>query len=262
IARPAPSGARAAAPAAGPGFLLACDIDGTLTGCARGAARFRDWLEQGDRIRGFAVATGRSVVEARRVLQDWQLPEPDTIIASTGTEIWRRGPRGYRLCEAYAALISADWDPEALAPFLEGDGLSRQPDYEQRRWKTGLFGSPAAARRVADALARAGRPARVVPSHGRFVDILPARAGKAAAIRFEAARRGLPDSACLVAGDSGNDADMIAAFARAVIPANALPELDALRCGYRSPMPHAAGVLDGIAHFRLDDSHRRERAHA
>ncbi len=49
-----------------PAYVLGCDIDNTLTGSAIAAAAFGHWH---DTRRGlFAVATGRSIVEARRVL--------------------------------------------------------------------------------------------------------------------------------------------------------------------------------------------------
>ncbi len=232
-------------------FLLACDIDGTLTGCPDGAARFRDWLSQGGHLPRFAVATGRSVVEARRVLADWDLPEPDTIIASTGTEIWRRAGRVYALCDDFAARLAQDWQPLALRHLLQDMGATFQPRHDQRRWKISLLGRAEDAARISAALDKAGLRARVVPSHARFIDILPRAAGKAEAIRFEATRRGLAPCDVAVAGDSGNDACMLGAFDRAILPANALPELDRLRAGYRSPLPHAAGVLDGIDHFGL-----------
>ncbi|KAA8612142.1 glycosyl transferase family 1 [Salipiger aestuarii] len=232
-------------------FLLASDIDGTLTGCADGAAAFRAWVSQGDHLPCFAVATGRSVIEARRVLADWDLPEPDTIIASTGSEIWRRSGRDYHLCDRFAARIGADWRPLALREILGRLGATYQPRHDQRRWKISLLGAADDAARISAAFTRAGLRARVVASHARFVDILPVAAGKAEAIRFEAARRGLSPRDVVVAGDSGNDACMLGAFEHAILPANALPELDALKRGYRSPRSHAAGVLDGIAHFGL-----------
>ncbi|WP_424931830.1 HAD-IIB family hydrolase [Amaricoccus macauensis] len=233
-------------------FLLACDIDNTLTGCPAGARQFAAWLDEGPRMANFAVATGRSVSEARRILSNWSLPEPDTIISSTGTEIWRRTPHGYALCPEFSATLSDDWPRAEIEALLRRLRVRPQPCYDQRRWKISLFGPADEARRIAVTLREADLAAQVIPSHGRFIDIVPARAGKAAAIRFEARRRGLPDDAVIVAGDSGNDLCMLGAFPRAILPANALPELDGLTNGYRSPFRHARGVLDGLAHFGVD----------
>ena len=106
-----------------------------------------------------------------------------------------------------------------------------------------------------------GLQARVIASHGRFIDILPPNGGKGAALRFEARRRGLRLSDCIAAGDSGNDADMLLAAGRAIIPANACPELADLagRHILRSRLSYADAVLDGLECYLID---RTRLAHA
>ncbi len=237
-------------PAEGPATdLLASDIDNTLTGDAAGAARFARWAA--DRPAGlrFVVATGRPVTEARRVLADWGLPLPDAFVTACGSEIWRwTGPGRLALCRAWADRL--DWPRDAVVRTLARAGAVTQEPREQRPWKLGYLGGAAEAARLAKTLREAGLPARVVPSHGRLIDVLPRAAGKANAIRFEAARAGVPAHRCVVAGDSGNDADMLAAFDRAILPANALAEIAGLP-GHRSAAAHADGVLEGLARFGL-----------
>lgn len=232
--------------------ILASDIDGTLTGCPRGAQRFAEWSASRDPHILFAVATGRSVTEARQVLAAWNLPAPDLFIASVGSEIWRWGEHGQlQPCKAYADFISDGWNPSAILRTLSRLKLTAQPRHEQRRWKLSYFGGASDRRRIREALAEAALPAQVILSHDRLIDILPARAGKAAAIRFEARRLGLEHGQCVVAGDSGNDLDMLTAFRRAIVPANALPEVAPARLAYRSAQDHALGVLDGMQRFGL-----------
>lgn len=233
-----------------PDHLLACDIDNTLTGCRNGARAFADWLAQEGSDYAFIVATGRSVAEAQRVLADWDLPTPDTIISSTGTEIWRHGHHGFTLCSDYAATLADGWDITAVRTALRDADVRLQPVYDQRRWKVSLFGTNRDVPAIKALLRQAGIAARIIPSHGKYIDVVPAQAGKAAAIRFEADRRNLPESNVIVAGDSGNDLDMLTRFDCAVLPANALAELDGLASVYRSPFKHAAGVLDGVQHYR------------
>ena len=188
--------------------ILASDIDGTLTGCPVAAARFVDWHAQRDDGLLFAVATGRSVSQARRVLADWALPRPDLFITSVGSEIWRWGA-GDRLhpCADYAALLDADWDRDAVQAVLQARAPVWQAGYEQRRWKLSLLGTAAQAAGIERDLARAGLAARVIASHGEFIDVLPQAAGKAAALRFEATRRGLDLRHCIAAGDSARVGD-------------------------------------------------------
>ncbi len=246
-------------PAEGPATdLLASDIDGTLTGDAEGAARFARWAAQRPASLRFVVATGRPVTEARRILDDWGLPRPDAFVTSCGSEIWRwTGPGRLALCRDYAAGL--DWPRAAAAAVLDQAGARLQAPCEQRPWKLGYLGDAAEGARLGDALRRAGIAARVVPSHGRFIDVMPRAAGKANAIRFEAARAGVPLHRCAAAGDSGNDADMLMAFGRAILPSNALPELSGLP-GHRTVAAHADGVLEGLARIGLAAPAVRERS--
>lgn len=241
-----------------PRTVLAFDLDGTLTGCPVSARVFAQWMAGAcDRRQHAVIATGRSLPEARRILADWGLPEPAVMMTSVGSEIWRRDRRGsMTLCPDYAAWIGEDWQPEAIRDLLSGMPVAWQARPDQRRWKISLFGSAAEAWAVQDALFDRGLAARVVPSHGRFIDILPQRAGKVGALSFEARRLGLTLADCVAAGDSGNDACMLAAAGRAIVVGNAWPELRlADRPGlYRAAAAHAAGVAEGLAHFGLSDA--------
>ncbi|SNR47260.1 glycosyltransferase [Paracoccus sediminis] len=244
-------------PASLPRTVLAFDIDGTLTGCPRSAAAFARWMGGAPRRRQHAViATGRSLPEARRILADWALPETPVIITSVGSEIWRADRRGsLALCGDYADWIGQDWQPDAIRGLLADMPVAWQAPCDQRRWKISLSGTESQALDIRDALARAGLAARVVPSHGRFIDILPQRAGKAGALSFEAARLGLGLTDCIAAGDSGNDACMLAAAGRAIVVGNALAELRLADRPdlYRASARHAAGVIEGLEHFGLTD---------
>jgi sucrose-phosphate synthase len=228
--------------------LLVCDIDGTLTGDRSASGRFAKWLAARDLP--FAVATGRSVTEARRVLSRWALPEPDVLITSVGSEIWRPTGGG-RL--ARDATFSPDWDREAVLACLRDSGARFQPAVEQRSHKFGLLGDASEAARLRRALR--GHGVRVVHSHGRLIDVLPADAGKAAAVAHVAAGYGLTLADCIAAGDSGNDLDMLQACGSAIVVGNArAEELTSLspRAGLvRTRAPAAAGVLEGLAALGL-----------
>lgn len=266
-----PSAAPARAPAAAPaalgrvaasvassGHFLAFDIDDTLTGCARGVRAFRRWVatRRADDL-PFAVATGRELPDAIRVLEEWNLPRPDVWLTSVGTEIWRPDDAGGLVrCEAYARRLSEHWDREGVLDALEGLDVRFQGATTQRPWKVSLFGTADDAAALARRFAARGPDVQIVASHGRFVDLIPRRAGKASAIEFEAARAEIPLARCVAAGNSGNDADMLARCGRAILVANALPEIAGLvdRDGlYRAAARHANGVLEGLRAFGLAD---------
>ena len=233
-----------------PSRLLVSDIDNTLTGSLAAARRFGDWRRSA-RNWLYAVATGRSLSEARFVLGQWELPEPDAFATSVGTEIYVRGSTGLIPDEGYAAEIAQGWRPRALRERLRRvAGLREQDPIEFRAFKLSYFGDAGAAERARRAIVAEGLDARVVFSHGNFVDVLPPRAGKAAAMRRLARFFDVPEDAVLAAGDSGNDLDMLRDAPRAVAVANASDELSVLWDRpnlMRASLAHAAGVLEAIA---------------
>lgn len=233
--------------------LFASDMDGTLTGDKLSARVFSRWAA-GRSGTGFTIATGRSINEARRVMRDWDLPDPDFLITSVGTEIWRPArPGAFELCGEYAGSISKGWRRERIVELLEGSGFTWQPQWEQRCWKLSFLGDAGDAARIRKLLSAGTLEARVVHSHGELIDVIPARAGKAAALRFEAERQGLTLADCIASGDSGNDIDMLSLSGRAIVPSNARDGIKGLLgdAVFHGSKPHAAGVLEGLRAFGL-----------
>ena len=248
-------------PLAAPSRILASDIDNTLTGDAAALPEFARWRAGGHAL--FAVATGRSITEARRILAEWEIDEPDAFITSVGSEIYRRDAQGRLGFDAtWAREIERDWRREAIRATLDNPSIRPQPAIEQRPWKLSYFGDARQAMRIRNRLDMAGLAARVIASHGRLIDVLPVRAGKGAAIAHLAKAHGLTLDHCVAAGDSGNDECMLRAAGRAIVVGNADADLARLprRPGlFRSREAHVAGLLDGLAWAGL---HQRAEAPA
>ena len=236
--------------------LVVSDIDNTLTGCVDGAARFAGFFIRRAEF-GFAVATGRSLVEARRLVREWRLPRPAAWITSVGSEIyWDRGGT-LQVDASFAQMIARDWDAEAVAEACAKiDGLEPQAPYEQRSFKRSyIVRRDGAVDEVRHNLARAGLEARVIFSHGDMLDVLPARAGKGAAMRHVAAALGIAPEQVFAAGDSGNDEDMLSECENAILVGNHSHEIASLRAKpnvYVARRSHGAGALEGVlTHRRL-----------
>ena len=239
--RPVPCGARG---------MLCSDIDGTLTGTRPAARRFAAWALRRDRP--FVVATGRTVTEARSVLSDWGLPEPCAWITSTGSEIYLRGADGQPEADpAWIAHISHGWAPDRVVDALAGlQGVRPQRAIERRSHKLGyVVDDPGRAAEVREALAGRGLAAFVVFSHGDLLDVVPARAGKGAAMAWVAQRLEAAPGRVLAVGDSGNDLDMLAMADLGVIvgASSELSALDGRPRVRRARAAHADGVLEAIA---------------
>ncbi len=242
-------------PLQAPRQLLICDIDNTLVGCESGLAIFRRWRRRQLGL-AFGVATGRSFHSAMAVLEQQASPRPQVMITSVGSEIYHLDANGvtYTADAAWRKTVSRNWDRTAVGAALSGlDGLVPQGPLEQRAHKLSFFGDARTSAQVRARLAQADLPANVIHSHGRYLDVLPATASKGTAVDHVRALYGLPAQAVFVAGDSGNDVEMLRTHAQAIIVANysdGLATNAALRHSYVARTSHARGIIEGVLHFR------------
>jgi len=78
------------------------------------------------------------------------------------------------------------------------------------------------------------------------------RASKGAALRYFADKWGIPVERILVAGDSGNDEEMLSGETLGVVVGNHSEELERLRDRERIYFAngcHAWGIIEGINHY-------------
>ncbi len=236
--------------------ILVSDIDDTLLGDRDSLRELMSWLDQEAERTAFAVATGRNLVRALEILREWDVRVPDIIISSVGTEI-HYGP-GLVPDTAWERQIRDGWRRKALeAAFQEIPGLRPQAPEKQGLYKLSFDVSPRVMpgiETLKNHLRTLGLQARLVYSQNAFLDVLPARASKGLAVRFLGHRLGVPLDSILVAGDSGNDVEMLLGDTLGVVVANHKPELDDLRGLDRilfSSRPYAGGIMEGIAHYRF-----------
>ncbi len=247
-------------PVEAPRQLLICDIDNTLVGCEAALGIFRRWHSRQASL-AFGVATGRSFHSAMAVLEQQDSPRPQVMITSVGSEIHHLDENGvtYTADSAWRAAILPGWEREAIRAALVGlADLAPQGPLEQRALKLSYFGGAAAAAQVRARLGQAGLRASVIHSHGRYLDVLPERASKGSAVDHVRALYRLPERAVFVAGDSGNDVEMLRARVQAIIVANysdGLAAHAALQHSYVARASHARGIIEGVGHFRRMFAH-------
>jgi sucrose-phosphate synthase len=232
------------------------DIDNTLIGDPNALKALLAWIRKHRDQVAFGVATGRRLDSAQEALARHGVPAPEFWITSVGAEIhYGAEATPDRSWEQH---ISHRWEPERLRELLlERPGLSLQPDVDQHRFKISFFvdpekfdGVPALER----LLYQADLHARVVHSHDMFLDVLPVRASKGLAVRYVVDKWGIPLEQVLVAGDSGNDEDMLRGRLLGVVVGNHHPELDKLRGFeriYFAEAMHARGILEAVEYFDL-----------
>lgn len=233
---------------------LICDIDNTLLGDRQSLAELLALLQaQAGRV-AFGIATGRRLESALKVLREWGVPRPDLLITSVGSEI-HYGPR-LKPDSGYARHIEDQWDKAALrAAMKELPGIRQQPADEQRMYKLSYFLDPQrgpAAEEIRGHLRRRGLSANVIHSHDIYLDLLPARASKGAAVHYVALKWGIALGRILVAGDSGNDAEMLCGQTLGVVVGNHSHELKPLRGRERIHFASghcARGIIEGLSHY-------------
>ena len=234
--------------------LLISDIDNTLIGDADALARLGDWLLENRHQVAFGIATGRTLKGALEVLRAANAPTPELFITDVGSEIYFG--KDHTPDAAWDRHIRHLWQRDSIVSTLRGiQGLRPQENSAQRACKVSYYVNPEhpdSVRHAEQALQEKNLRAQMIFSHGRFLDVLPVQASKGHALHFLAYRWGKSMQSFLVAGDSGNDAEMLRGDTLAVIVGNHSPELEELRdhpnC-YFAHGAYAAGILEGIAHY-------------
>ena len=234
--------------------VIICDIDNTLLGDRDALDKLMARLDQaGDRV-AFGVATGRRLDSTLAVLKEWKVRTPDLLITSVGSEIHY----GNNLVEdpGWARHINYRWKPEELRAALAGsDGLKLQPKIDQRRFKVSYFVDPEkipGINKIRTCLRKRDLHCKLIYSHQAFLDLLPVRASKGLAIRYLMMKWGLTPERLLVAGDSGNDIEMLRGEPLGVVVGNYSPEVEELRGEpriYFAEGEYATGVLEGVDHY-------------
>jgi sucrose-phosphate synthase len=234
---------------AGMDRLLVTDVDETLTGDQEALTALMERLETTDAKVGFGIATGRTLDEALKMMEQLRVRVPDLLITAEGTELhygthllpdrsWERQIR-YRwekdeVEQAMSAVAGLDPMGESETPYrlryrLDPDRAPNLREIRRHVRQKGL--------RVTTILDR------------DVLDVVPVRASPGLAIRFFCFKWNLEPERLLVAGDSGDDWDMLSGDMLGVVVSNHTPDLEPLRGRsrvYFAKSPHARGILEGI----------------
>lgn len=236
-------------------YLLITDIDNTLVGEREPMAELLELLDRHRNRLGWGVATGRCLDKTMAVLSEHGINPPDILICSVGTEIFY-GPEPVA-DSGWQGHLAHRWRPEAIREAMAGlDFLIPQESDKNRPFKVSYYlkddGELLAA--VHRRLQQKSLKYHLIYSHGRFLDILPYRASKGKAIRYLSYKWGVPLNRIMAAGDSGNDESMLRGDICGLVVDNYSPELERLKGLSRihfSARPCAAGIMDGLRHYRF-----------
>ena len=231
------------------------DLDKNLVGDRASLAEFVDVMRRNRKRAAFGIATGRRLDSALRLLRRLDIPRPDVLITSLGTDI-HYAPNLTRDTR-WREHIDHLWHRRAVRRLLRDlPGLEMQPARQQGEFKLSFYYDPALAPPVEEIerlLHQHELTVTVIHSFGQFLDVIPARASKGAALRWFAQQRDVPLSRVLTAGGSGADESMMRGDTLAVVVANRhheeLSELAGSRDIYFAERAHAGGILEAMEHY-------------
>ncbi len=244
--------------------LLLTDLDGTLFGDQESLEELMSLLKEHEGSIGFGIATGRTLASATQVLREWNVLIPNIMVTSVGSEIYYGIPPVQD--HEYSRHINYRWAPDRIRKVLgEQKGFELQPENTQRPHKISYFLDPETGitkQDVVNQLRRNKLAVQVIYSHDQFLDILPLRASKGHAIRYLAMKWKLPMENILVAGDSGNDEEMLRVSTLGVAVGNRSHELEMLKDlpnVYFAENFYAGGIIEGARHYDFFNEERNSK---
>jgi sucrose-6F-phosphate phosphohydrolase len=232
--------------------LLVSDLDGTLLGDGRALRAFSDWFEAARNEFHLVYTSGRFIESMIGSIERNGLPMPDAIVGGVGTEIY--DVSAARRIVSWPPSIF-EWNPDLVRTIGEMcRQLTLQPEHMLSHHKVSFYGvdlDQSFLDRLMLHMTSAGLRVTMIYSSRRDLDILPAEASKGEAVAFLAHRWRIDADRIIVAGDSGNDADMFRDEYRGIVVGNAQPELKSLKSPriYHARSRFAGGVLEGLSYW-------------
>jgi len=267
-------------------LLLCCDLDRTLlpNGSQEESPQARPLFRKLAKRPELTLAyvSGRDKGLLLEAIQGYALPAPDYAIGDVGTTLYEIHNDEWSAWPAWEEEIAPDWaghrHDEVAALFEDIGDLCLQEPEKQNTFKLSYYAPmdtdhEALLAEMDARLKPLGIRAGLIWSIDEarnigLLDVLPRCATKYHAIRFLMAHKGFDTDNTVFAGDSGNDLPALTSGLQAVLVRNARPEVreEALhKVRDKGIAQHlylaqgnflgmngnyAAGVLEGLAHFK------------
>ncbi len=266
-------------------LLLCTDLDRTLLPNgpqpeSPGARkRFRRLAARPEVTLVYVTGRDRSLVE--QAIHQYQLPQPNYVIADVGSSVYQLNAMGWQYWKAWEDTIDRDWagkSPAELKRLLAGfTDMQAQEFSKQGRHKLSYsvplyVDLPKLLEKVRQRLDGEGIRANLIwsidePQRIGLLDILPVSAGKREAVEFLMENKHFSQQETLFAGDSGNDLAVLNSPIYSVLVANAAAEVraEAITLAEQSGLleslylakggylgmngNYSAGILEGLTHF-------------
>ncbi|MFD2919677.1 HAD family hydrolase [Terrimonas rubra] len=237
-------------------LFVITDLDGTLVDGAdtEGLEAFTKWIRDNQAQVVFGLASGRNRIITEQAIEKYNLPFPDMLICSAGTEIYYTD----KLIpdKGWESHIDNQWKREELLEALKRfPGIRLQEEDAQWPFKLSYYVEDYFNENDLSDLYKFLDDnkfrAKILLTDNKFLDLLPFRASKGSAVRYLSYKWNQPLHQIITAGNGGNDKDMLSGKTKAIVVSNYSPELEELKkykSIYFAKNRIAAGVLEGIQH--------------
>lgn len=238
-------------------FIIS-DLDGTLIegNNVEGLKELKQWISDHKEEVVFGIASGRNREITEHAFARYDLPTPDVLICSAGSEIYYTDK--FIPDNGWESHIDYQWKRNELEKELKKfPGIRLQEAAAQWPFKLSYYVDDAFSE---DDMANLYKflddrklRAKLLLTDNKYLDLLPFRASKGNAVRYLSYKWKVPLEHFITAGNSGNDRDMLIGKTKGIVVANYSSELEELRDNkfiYFTKHPLSKGVLEGI-HFYL-----------
>lgn len=231
--------------------ILATDLDNTLVGHKEKSEQLWSYFKEQQIPISLIYLTGRHYSSALELIEEYQLPKPDILICDVGASMYI----GSELeeDEQWRLITSADWNPDLiLSVTKQYEKLQRQPLPNDYRLSFTIPDDPGYVKEVEEMLKLYCIAFYLMYSSNRDVDILPSHTNKGEALKYALQKFAPEHFRILVAGDSGNDVDMLRLGLPSVIVGNCQDEIKRYRYlpnVYFAKDTFASGIQEGWSYF-------------
>ncbi|GGA35846.1 HAD-IIB family hydrolase [Psychrobacillus lasiicapitis] len=232
-------------------FVLATDLDGTLVGDNTALQTLLSYYKDSNLDIAIIYITGRHLASAISLITEENLPQPDMLITDVGTAIYTSPSLNEE--KLWTEKMQSDWHPQKIIQIAENFPLlKRQVLPNDNRISFTVHQNEEMVSELEQALREENIPHKLIFSSNRDVDILPPNSGKGEALLYALQNYFHKEVQVLVAGDSGNDVEMLSLGYPSVVVGNAQRELIDMTSHpllYRASKHFAGGIHEAWLHF-------------
>lgn len=234
-------------------YILATDLDGTLVGNRSAVEELFQYFNKQYTELKLIYVTGRHMKSALQLIAEENLPIPDILICDVGSSIYLQTEANKFIEDKeWERKITSNWSPEAIVAVARKLGLPLQSGIPHRKRVSLHVTCEQEVKDMFQTLIQRDLAYKGIYSSGKDLDILPEKSGKGKALIYILQNYFKYIQSVLIAGNSGNDLDMLCLGYPSVIVGNAekeLQEVKNLPLLYKAKSHFAKGIKEGWEFF-------------